>query len=195
MLDTWSSRGFLSNLTRPFARQLIKRGISANQVTWIGLIFGVAIMPALYYHFTTWATVLLILSGYCDALDGTIARITNTDSPKGAVLDILFDRIVEWSIIIGLFLAYPDRALCCLSILGAILFCTTSFLVVGIFTPNASLKSFHNSPGLVERAEAFGFFMAMIIFPSLFEYLAILFVLLTMLTALVRVIEFQRFSK
>lgn len=64
-------------------------------------------------------------------------------------------------------IAPQERGLWCMLTLGSMLLCITSFLVVGIFTENQSQKSFHYSPGLMKRAEAFSFFIAMMIWPAI----------------------------
>lgn len=72
--------------------------MAANLVTTarVGLVFiGVAF---LYTH-TVWgglaALALVALAIFMDWLDGYLARRTHTESPTGAVMDILGDRIVE----------------------------------------------------------------------------------------------------
>ena len=76
--------------------------------------------------------------------------------------------------------------------LMSILICITSFLVVGIFSPNTSEKGFFYSPGFIERGEAFLFFIVMAIFPSLFPFFSLLFFSLVFLTALIRLVQFRR---
>jgi len=133
---------------------------------------------------------LLLFSGLCDVLDGRIARWLGQSSPAGALLDIVSDRTVEAAVVVALFLVDPSRALLTLLMMGSILVCVTSFLVVGIFSENGSHKSFHYSPGLMERAEAFLFFTLMVVVPSSFVPLAILFVALVLFTALLRTLQF-----
>lgn len=71
----------------------------------------------------------------------------------------MVDRVVEFVVVLALwFVAPQQRGLWCLLMLGSMLLCITSFLVVGIFSENQSQKSFHYSSGLMERAEAFSFF-------------------------------------
>ena len=84
------------------------------------------------------------------------------------------------------------RALWCFLMLGSMLLCITSFLVVGIFVANDSHKSFHYNPGIMERAEAFIFFIAMMLWPSAFVGLAMLFSLLVTLTAIIRLTQFYK---
>lgn len=166
--------------------------VTPNQITIISCLTGLSILPALVFHQTWLAIVLLLLSGYLDTLDGTVARLQGSTTSFGTVLDILSDRIVEATIIIGLFLVAPEqRGLLTLCMLTSVLLCVSSFLVVGIFTPNESTKSFYYSPGIMERAEAFIFFGLMILFPSQFTLLAIVFSELVLLTACIRVYQFK----
>ena len=141
------------------------------------------------------AVVLLLLSGYLDVLDGTLARLRKTSSALGTVYDIIADRIVEFSVIFGLFILAPnERAMACLLMLGSVLLCVTSFLVVGIFSDKKTNKNFDYSPGLIERAEAFMFFIAMILLPKYFLFLAYIFISLVCLTTIARVFEFKRYN-
>lgn len=176
----------------PLAR-ILGKNFSPNTLTFLGTLVGVAILPALFYDFVSLALTLLVITGIFDTLDGTVARLFQKDSSYGTVIDIIGDRIVEFSIVLGLFLVSPEtRALGCLLMLGSILICVTSFLVVGIFSENESQKGFHYSPGLMERPEAFLFFAAMMLLPTLFSALALLFTFLVFLTAAIRVLEFKK---
>lgn len=160
-------------------------------LTVLACLLGVSVLPLLAFKLSVWAFVFLLLSGFLDTLDGSLARLTHSATAKGAALDIVSDRVVEFAVILGLFYIEPEsRALPTLLMLGSVLICVTSFLIVGIFTENNSEKSFYYSRGLIERAEAFIFFGAMILFPSIFIYTAYLFTLLVLITALVRMIEF-----
>jgi phosphatidylglycerophosphate synthase len=186
---------------RPFYQRIfgnnlacvVGKVLSPNAVTLLGVLVGVSIIPVLMYGHLYLALLFLAFSGILDTLDGTLARLYQNSSVYGAALDIVGDRIVEFSIILGLFLHSPEtRAAECLTMLGSILVCVTSFLVVGIFTENDSHKSFHYSPGLMERLEAFIFFAALILFVDFFSLLAYLFSFLVLLTAILRLAEFKR---
>ncbi|MCP3679332.1 MAG: CDP-alcohol phosphatidyltransferase family protein [Gammaproteobacteria bacterium] len=109
-------------------------------------IYCLMIIPLMYAHHTLWAVTVLLLSGYFDALDGTVARASGRSSAQGTMLDIVSDRVVEFAVIFALFLADPlQRGAWCLLMLGAVFICVTSFLVVGIFHENTSHKGFHYS--------------------------------------------------
>jgi phosphatidylglycerophosphate synthase len=167
---------------------ILSRFLSASHVTWLSLSVGILASLAIALAMPWTATVLLLLSGYFDVLDGSIARMNDSSSAFGSMIDILCDRIVEVAIIIALALKSFDMAIVALFMMGSSLICVTSFLVVGIFQVNDTHKSFYYSPGLMERAEAFLFFIAMIIFPALTVALGIIYTLLVLWTAVKRVV-------
>lgn len=189
MIDSYCRKPYQTiciNPVLPFFRHL-----HPQTVTLIGCAFGLAVFPLLFFNFPWLAFFALVLSGFLDTLDGSLARYLHLTSPKGAFLDIVCDRAVECSVVLGLFFVHPEvRAIPSILMLVSILLCITTFLVVGIFTENQSKKSFFYSPGLIERAEAFIFFSVMILFPSTFSVTAYLFAGLTIFTALVRLWQF-----
>lgn len=141
------------------------------------------------------SVVFLLLSGLLDVVDGTVARITNQRSSLGTFLDIFMDRFVEGCVILALYYVAPlQRASVCCWMFFSVYLCVTSFLMVGMVSKNTSEKSFHYSPGLMERAEAFIFFILMIYLPSLFNILGMIFIALVMWTTLYRIVEFLRQS-
>ena len=185
MIDTFLSGKIKLNFLK-------KVSLEPSQITALGLLSGVLFIPAISYGHTVLALFFLLLSGFFDMLDGAVARLNNKTSNTGAVYDIVCDRAVEFSIVLGLFLVSPEtRGLISILMLGAILLCVTTFLVVGIFEQNRSQKGFHYSPGLMERAEAFAFFFLMTLFPSFYTILGVLFVILVSLTALIRIWQFR----
>ncbi len=193
MLETWLRPMYQAVFVNKVASKL--NFIAPHCLTFLGLILGILVLPALYFHQSVLACALLLLSGYFDTLDGTVARLHDKQSSGGCVLDILSDRIVEFAVIVGLFSVAPEsHALASLAMTGSILLCVTSFLAVGIFTPvsenEPSDKSFYYSSGIIERAEAFIFFISMILLPDEFSVLAWMFTILVLLTTVVRVFQF-----
>lgn len=190
MIETYIRPAYQKILVDPAARALNSK-ITPNQLTLFSGVTGLFILPCLYFGSPFLAITLLLLSGFLDTLDGTLARIRYTSSDWGSVLDITIDRLVEFVVILSLWVVAPEaRSFWVIMMLGSILLCITSFLVVGIFTANASEKGFYYSPGLMERAEAFLFFIAMILWPAYFSALAFLFSALVLLTATTRLKQF-----
>ncbi|MFN7097964.1 MAG: CDP-alcohol phosphatidyltransferase family protein [Gammaproteobacteria bacterium] len=190
MLETRYREYYQRWLINPMLK-LLSNWLSATRVTVMAGLVGFLVMPLLWFHLCGYATLCLLLSGYLDTLDGSLARVQQMATPHGAVLDIVTDRFVEIMVIIGLWGVAPDhRSLLCLLMLASILMCVTSFLVVGIFTQNEGAKSFYYSPGLIERAEAFIFFILLIWLPHQFVLIASIFSALVLLTAISRIYQF-----
>lgn len=178
-----------------FANYIAKlfKAVSPWHITALACLVGVMVAPALLFNLPRLAIGLLLFSGFLDTLDGSIARETGTTSDVGTVVDIVADRIVEFAVILGLFMVDPSqRALTTITMLGSCYICITSFLVIGIFTPNHSQKGFNYSSGIIERAEAFIFFIMMIWIPNYFNLLGIMFIVLVLLTSY---LHLRRFIK
>lgn len=179
---------------RWFVLPLVKRSPIKNplMITFFSVLFGLLVLPMLIYNQVALALMCLLLSGYCDVLDGALARYQKVQNNLGCFFDILADRVVESIIIISLFLVDPSaRSLMCLLMMASILLCITVFLLIGVFEVNRQTnKSFFYSVGLVERFEAFVFFALMIFFPQWFFVLSLMFVVLVLLTVFQHVLSF-----
>jgi archaetidylinositol phosphate synthase len=118
----------LTKLGKSFA----STGLSAN--FWTALSLILSILAGVAYSSNSFNTsngggtafsaavlggVLLLLSGFFDIVDGTVARVTNQRSKKGAFLDSCFDKVAEVAIFTGISygkLADPLLSLVCLGI-------------------------------------------------------------------------------
>jgi len=84
-----------------------KIGLTPNMVSALGIILALlsAITYALWQGYTPLlliATVLLLLSGFCDALDGVVARLYQQTTVFGGFLDSLLDRYADAAVYIGI---------------------------------------------------------------------------------------------
>jgi len=90
------------------AQTINKLGLTPNAISVIGIIL--AILSALAYakgrqNLTlAAAVVLLLLSGYCDILDGALARLYQKSTPFGGFLDSLLDRYADSAVYVGIIL-------------------------------------------------------------------------------------------
>jgi len=84
-------------------------GLTPNQVSAIGIVL--AVLSAFTYW--TWrfhilllilAPLLLLASGFCDALDGALARLYGETTAFGGFLDSLLDRYADAVIFCGIIL-------------------------------------------------------------------------------------------
>ena len=193
MIDSFFRQPYEQWMVTPVVNKICSSNVHPRTITGFALLIGLCIPLFLIFEHPYLAFILLLFTGYLDTLDGSLARAKQHVTPTGAVFDIVSDRVVEFAVILGLFLVDPDnRGLICLYMLGSILICITSFLVVGIFVENQTEKSFYYSPGLIERTEAFIFFSFMILLPTFFTLLGYTFTALVLLTAMIRVWQFHK---
>ena len=88
------------------AKAANKIGLTPNMVSAIGIVL--AFLAALAYtrghENITLAVVLLLSSGYCDVIDGAIARLCQKATPFGGFLDSLLDRYADAAVYAGIIL-------------------------------------------------------------------------------------------
>ena len=83
-------------------------GISADTLTYFSLALSLAAGVAAATGHIVWAAGLVVLSGAFDALDGVVARATNTVSKWGALLDSTVDRLADALPLLGVAVLYFD---------------------------------------------------------------------------------------
>ncbi len=166
---------------RPVGTGLERAGISADQLTVLGLVLSGACAVAIGrgWLFVGWC--LLAASAVPDVLDGAVAKASGTASPRGAFFDSVVDRVSDTLVLGGLawYLASthsPHTALLPLAILGA-------SNLVSYERARAESLGFTARGGLMERAErmiaiGLGLLFSVILIPMLWVMLA-----LTLLTA------------
>jgi CDP-diacylglycerol--glycerol-3-phosphate 3-phosphatidyltransferase len=97
-------------VTRPaleaVGRFLARWNLSPNAITYLGLLLtiGVAVLAALGH--IQWAGLAYVVAALCDALDGTLARVSGKVSRFGAFLDSTIDRFEESIVFLGLIIYY-----------------------------------------------------------------------------------------
>jgi archaetidylinositol phosphate synthase len=85
----------------PVAKKLIN--VNPNMISWVGLILAFLAGITLYmsgmkdqWHWMLIAgAVIVLISGYFDALDGKVAKLAGKASKKGDYLDHVFDRYAD----------------------------------------------------------------------------------------------------
>lgn len=191
MLDT-HGRKYVDPFIDNGAKGLTKMRLSANQVTILALVVGLATSICIYFDKRLLAVFMLWLSGYLDAVDGAIARNTNTTSMFGTLMDITFDRIVETSIILAIGLKYIDIRINLIVLLIMIIISMTIFLTVGALAQKQGMKSFYYQAGVAERSEGFILFSLMILIPSQLVLFTNLFSLIIFITIIQRILEAKK---
>jgi phosphatidylglycerophosphate synthase len=77
------------------ATWLNTKHISANIITMSGLLCGLFAALCLLKSQLYWGLIFMLGSIFADLLDGTVARLSKTESLYGKLVDSVSDRIVE----------------------------------------------------------------------------------------------------
>lgn len=109
----------------PVAKKLIN--VNPNMISWVGLLLALLCGILLYlsydYHILLVIGALVVLiSGYFDALDGKVAKLAGKASKRGDFLDHVFDRYADVFMIGGVALsAWCNPILGALALVGVLL--------------------------------------------------------------------------
>ena len=184
------TRSMLSNL----AKQLLKRSVTANQVTVAGFIVGMTAVPLIILDYAYLALACIILNRLLDGLDGTLARMS-TPTDRGGFLDIVLDFIFYSAIPLAFAIANPEsNALAAAVLIYAFIGTGCSFLAFATIAEKRKLvstefpdKSFYYLGGLTEATETIIIFGIMCLFPTYFSLLAYGFATLCAITTVLRI--------
>jgi len=205
MIDSWLSKTKFKDVYEKFVRKIFLGKVSANQLTIIGLIFGL-IGSFLIYLSSLFEELLIIMiissvsivsiSFFFDTIDGSVARYEGPTT-FGGILDIFCDRLVEISIIISIVASDALNLMWAgMFSLAAIILCISMFLIVGGINKRNSVENTSKvityQTGLMERSETFLFFLAMIILIPWRLMLLWIFSALVFTTAILRLIKARK---
>ena len=193
MLDR-AATSLISPAIQRLARQLVRIGLSANQLTLTGFAIGMLAAALVAVQWYAPAIVAILASRLCDALDGAMARETRV-TDAGGFLDIALDFIFYAAIPLGFAIADPARnALAAAALLAAFVGTMASFLAFAVLAAKRGLnnlaypdKSFYFLGGLTEATETLAFFVAMCLWPQHFAWLAYGFSAMCVLTTGTRI--------
>ncbi len=149
--------------------------VTPNMITAIAFITGITSGVAIASNHLWCALGLLLFSGLCDVMDGTIARLSNNTQKIGAYIDLISDRMVEGAVILGFAFLYPQHYLAYILFFIAVMLHFSTFITAGALFANSGAKSMHHDHSFVERAEAFLVFALMLLFPDYIFSLLMIF--------------------
>lgn len=103
VLDTQRSKADFILL--PIANKL--KNANPNIISWIGLIFALICGVIFYFsgqydYLLLVGSLMVLVSGFFDALDGKVAKVHNKTTKKGDYLDHVFDRYADVFMIGGI---------------------------------------------------------------------------------------------
>jgi archaetidylinositol phosphate synthase len=136
--------------TRPFVEKLGRAFsfLTPNAWTTLTLLFGLAAAYLIYSGHVVAAFAMLFFSGFCDLVDGAVARVSRRETKFGAFYDSTVDKVTESAIYFALALA--DTRL----YFGA-LFALAAFMLASYVSQRGGAVGVKTSGGVMQRKERF----------------------------------------
>ena len=85
-------------------------GLSPNMITILGLIMSIIASYLIYQGYFLVSGIVILISGFMDMIDGSLARKYAQTSTYGAFLDSVTDRISEAALLFGILLFYINQS-------------------------------------------------------------------------------------
>ncbi|HEX7383786.1 MAG TPA: CDP-alcohol phosphatidyltransferase family protein [Burkholderiaceae bacterium] len=194
MLDRLALAALRPALDR-LAAGLVRRGVGADAVTWVGFALGMAGAAAIALQGYLAGLALLLAGRLADGLDGAVARATRP-TDRGAFLDISVDFLFYASVPLAFAVADPARnALAAACLLAAFIGTGSTFLAFAVLAERRRLasaayprKGIYYLGGLAEGTETIACFAAMCLAPRYFAWWAGGFAVLCALTVVGRLV-------
>lgn len=190
MLDNEKSRSIAAHVLDPVAKALLALRLSASSVTVLGAVGSVVVAVTCIAQgkFLLSAILMLPLLG-ADAIDGTMARIANTQGPWGSFLDSSTDRITDGVLFAALawwFVQNGNSVIAVAAIVALIAGFVTSYVRAKAESLNVECKV-----GVAERPERvggvmLGVFLAGVGFESMLPVLIVVIAALSCITVVQR---------
>jgi len=94
-----AQRGRADKILMPAANAL--KGVDPNLISVIALVLALVVGILTYYSFEDWQlllpiiSILVLVSGFLDAVDGKVARLAGKAGKRGDFIDHVFDRYAD----------------------------------------------------------------------------------------------------
>ncbi|MGE0242979.1 MAG: CDP-alcohol phosphatidyltransferase family protein [Nitrososphaeraceae archaeon] len=166
-------------------------GLSPNKLTLIGfiiaiissIIFGLNLSLEPLINSSMIGSIVLLIAGFFDVIDGSVAKITKKASNKGAFLDSVLDKISETTIFLGIAIGSLANPILCL-------IAVSSSLLVSYTRSRAETLGLNLSGvGFGERAERLLILsiMGLLPLPHSLEYGVIIIIVISIITIIQRI--------
>jgi phosphatidylglycerophosphate synthase len=145
------ARRRVSRAFDPIARELASLGLTPSAVTLSGVFIAIGGSVLIGFGYLAAGCAVLGFGSTLDVLDGILARLTHTETRRGAFLDSVTDRVGEvagWTGL-GFYLAEEgEPVLVTLSLVAA-----CGSLLISLVRARAEVEGLQGKGGLMGRAE------------------------------------------
>lgn len=174
--------------------RLAQSGVHADTLTWTAFALGMGACVAVVVGHHLVALALMLAGRVLDGLDGTVARLTQP-TDRGAFLDIVLDFVFYAGVPLAFALGSPaNNALPAAVLLAAFIGTGVSFMAFAALAASRGQvaaaypdKGLYFLGGLTEGTETILCFVAMMLWPEHFAWLAYGFAALCLVTTLTRI--------
>ncbi len=149
----------------PLARGMAKAGLTPNAITTIGLVgvfVGMGLLLAGHPVLGGW---IVAVATILDAFDGTVARLTNSQSTMGAFYDSVADRVADATIFAACAWVAREDPL----VFTLVMVAFAAALITSYIRAKAESLGFDATVGIIERPER----VAIILLAVGYGYLAV----------------------
>lgn len=185
-------RGWAQPVLGAIADLLLSLGMTPNAATVLGCLGNVIAAVLIALGYLTWGGLVALIWVLFDAVDGTMARRSNTVSALGGFLDSTLDRMVEFFLFTALGWYFMQQG----QPLGVLLtFITLSgCLITSYARAKAEAMQFTCKVGILTRVERFFIFITSLVFHIPLIGIAVL-ALLSQITVLQRIFTVVKQAK
>jgi phosphatidylglycerophosphate synthase len=184
----------LIDLALARAGRHLAASVSANTLTILALLSGLAAAGCIAVAAFKVALVMFLVGRCLDGLDGAVAR-ASTPTDRGGYLDIVLDFAVYAAVPLAFaYVAPAENALAAAALLAAIILNASAFLAFSAMAAKRRLesaaqgrKSLYFLAGLAEGGETVAFYVAFCVWPHQFATLAYAFAALCVASAIGRI--------
>jgi CDP-diacylglycerol--glycerol-3-phosphate 3-phosphatidyltransferase len=156
-------------------------------MTAFGLTIVVLGSVFIAYDFLRTGAIIVLVGSLLDGLDGSVARASNSVTPRGAFLDSVFDRLGEIAAFAGLGVAFAQNE----RILLLVILAVGGAMLVPYLRARAEAEGFNGQGGLMGRAERILLFTVGLLL-GLVEPMLWVYVTLVWITAVARFVDTYR---
>ncbi|MCX7856770.1 MAG: CDP-alcohol phosphatidyltransferase family protein [Deltaproteobacteria bacterium] len=169
-----------------------KREINPNVLTLLGFLFGIGCFVSVVFGYLALGGIFLIISGFFDLVDGSLARGTKRVTVFGGFLDSVLDRYTDLLVLSGIgihFLLNRDIHSVVITIISSV-----GVAIIPYVKARAQAEGLNCDTGILERPERTILLIVGLIF-SIVEYCMIILAFLSHITVFQRVLFVKRHSE
>lgn len=168
MLDGTVAR-LSAGLTARMARTIPTR-VTANHVTVVGFVAGIAAAALIAVDLAPFGLALLVIARIADGLDGAVAKLRGPTA-LGAFLDTALDLIAYAALPVAFAIRDPSNALAA----GFLLFCFASMMITELGFRFTARNGVVMSPPVLGHTETFIAFAIACAYPPAFALVAYIY--------------------